>query len=832
MSSLRWCQELKTKTIIVERKNEWFYFVQYMRMKKIGRHRGRIGDILNTVYKRLSKGGGRIGFGLMMIKSKEDYLSKISTSIFVTNFPETFTAKDLFHTCKVYGHVVDSFIPSKRSREGKRFGLVRGPLNGSPNSGKPAPVKKNGGNNENGPFASRKGGDFTENGKSFANVLSGKSISVSVESESTPATVLDDDCLHSKDLSKSLIELWVLLEFANVKSKDAFSVNIGVGSWFSKIRQTSMDFTPEGRIVWIEAEGIPFKVWSMNAFKRIAAKWGDLVDVNDEDDSCFHSKKLCVYTKIHSNIFENIKVVYRGKIVGTGRVGFARVLVEVEAEKGLPDTIEIEYRDCEKVVTGKKYVKVEYDWKLALCSFCKVFGNNDKKCSTRPKTDEELEELKKNEAQKSLGKLAKQNAVKNLKNKEKLSVCAVLETRLKGQSVNKIGEKVFKGWNKFDNAHFIKTREKLFCSFIYAENSGKLRRKLWVDLVAYKAICNNCPWVLMGDLNVSLNIEDHSEGISYKIQDMEEFQDCVNSIKMADLSSTGLHYTWTKSLMNHNASVLKKIDRVMGSGDFMEVYSRAHAVFLPYGISDHSPVILTCSNDVRKNTKSFQFANYIADKMEFGNLVMIDEDPHNRPLKVMGVDALKEYSVALDDEEKLLFQRAKVNWLNDGDMNSDFFHKVIKGRINRSIVGEIWSEDNVRYSGDQIPSQFVNHFKNFLGVQSSKECLELYNDLFSNKISEQEAISMIEEVTNEEVKAAMFNIDDNKAPGPDGFTAKFYKKDWHVVGNDVCEAVKEFFTKGKLLGELNATIITRVPKVSTPMICSWSVWYAEAIGFD
>nr|GEZ13909.1 RNA-directed DNA polymerase, eukaryota, reverse transcriptase zinc-binding domain protein [Tanacetum cinerariifolium] len=146
-------------------------------------------------------------------------------------------------------------------------------------------------------------------------------------------------------------------------------------------------------------------------------------------------------------------------------------------------------------------------------------------------------------------------------------------------------------------------------------------------------------------------------------------------------------------------------------------------------------------------------------------------------------------------------------------MNSAFFHKVIKGRINRSIVGEIWSEDNVRYSGDQIPSQFVNHFKNFLGVQSSKECLELDNDLFSNKISEQEAISMIEEVTNEEVKAAMFNIDDNKAHGPDGFTAKFYKKDWHVVGNDVCEAVKEFFTKGKLLGELNATIIILVPKV-------------------
>ncbi|GJT90597.1 RNA-directed DNA polymerase, eukaryota, reverse transcriptase zinc-binding domain protein, partial [Tanacetum coccineum] len=39
---------------------------------------------------------------------------------------------------------------------------------------------------------------------------------------------------------------------------------------------------------------------------------------------------------------------------------------------------------------------------------------------------------------------------------------------------------------------------------------------------------------------------------------------------------------------------------------------------------------------------------------------------------------------------------------------------------------------------------------------------------------------------------------------------------WHIVGTDVCKAVKEFFAKGKLLGELNATLITLVPKISTP----------------
>ncbi|GKA18607.1 nucleotide-binding alpha-beta plait domain-containing protein [Tanacetum coccineum] len=58
-------------------------------------------------------------------RSKEDDVSKISTSIFITNIPETFSAKELFNSCKQYGHVVDAFIPTKRSKSGKRFGFIR-----------------------------------------------------------------------------------------------------------------------------------------------------------------------------------------------------------------------------------------------------------------------------------------------------------------------------------------------------------------------------------------------------------------------------------------------------------------------------------------------------------------------------------------------------------------------------------------------------------------------------------------------------------------------------------------------------------------------------------
>ncbi|GKD62451.1 hypothetical protein Tco_0258740, partial [Tanacetum coccineum] len=49
-------------------------------------------------------------------RTKEDDVLKISTSVFVTNFPEQASAKDLWNACKQYGHVVDAFIPNKRSK--------------------------------------------------------------------------------------------------------------------------------------------------------------------------------------------------------------------------------------------------------------------------------------------------------------------------------------------------------------------------------------------------------------------------------------------------------------------------------------------------------------------------------------------------------------------------------------------------------------------------------------------------------------------------------------------------------------------------------------------
>ncbi|GJU96175.1 ADP-ribosylation factor-like protein 8C [Tanacetum coccineum] len=169
-------------------------------------------------------------------RSYEDDVAKISISIYVSNLPETFSAKDLFHACNKYGHVVDSFIPLKRSKEGKRFGFVkfinvsnverlvgnlctvwvgryklqankarfgRPPLNGRNIRNSKSDDRHLGGFKE--PNVRPTNGNKETRNNSFASVLKSNQpnnlSSSNMIHDSSPAIALDDDCLSANDLS-------------------------------------------------------------------------------------------------------------------------------------------------------------------------------------------------------------------------------------------------------------------------------------------------------------------------------------------------------------------------------------------------------------------------------------------------------------------------------------------------------------------------------------------------------------------------------------------------------------------------------------------------------
>ncbi|KAL0291253.1 UNVERIFIED_CONTAM: hypothetical protein Sradi_7031000, partial [Sesamum radiatum] len=73
-------------------------------------------------------------------------------------------------------------------------------------------------------------------------------------------------------------------------------------------------------------------------------------------------------------------------------------------------------------------------------------------------------------------------------------------------------------------------------------------------------------------------------------------------------------------------------------------------------------------------------------------------------------------------------------------------------------------------------------------------------------------MALVQRPTREEVKDAFFDIAEDKAPGPDGYSSGFYKAAWHVIGDEVVKAILEFFTTGRLLKQVNTTMLALIPK--------------------
>ncbi|KAL2227517.1 UNVERIFIED_CONTAM: hypothetical protein Sindi_2110400 [Sesamum indicum] len=74
-----------------------------------------------------------------------------------------------------------------------------------------------------------------------------------------------------------------------------------------------------------------------------------------------------------------------------------------------------------------------------------------------------------------------------------------------------------------------------------------------------------------------------------------------------------------------------------------------------------------------------------------------------------------------------------------------------------------------------------------------------------SSLEREEAQSLIRPMQNEEVNEAVFNIVEDKSPKPDGYSAGFFKVTGLIIGEEVTAPILEFFNKGQLLNQVNAT---------------------------
>nr|GEX36376.1 putative RNA-directed DNA polymerase, eukaryota, reverse transcriptase zinc-binding domain protein [Tanacetum cinerariifolium] len=156
-------------------------------------------------------------------------------------------------------------------------------------------------------------------------------------------------------------------------------------------------------------------------------------------------------------------------------------------------------------------------------------------------------------------------------------------------------------------------------------------------------------------------------------------------------------------------------------------------------------------------------------------------------------------------------QKAKTKWSIEGDENSKYYHGVLNKKIGRLTICEVLV-DGIRMEYPHLVNhEFFEHFKNRF-EKPNKSRILLERD-FVKRISLERNDDLERELSNKEIKRAVWDCGIDKAPRPDDFTFGFYRRYWDIISNDVVNAVKWFFLHGEIPKGGNSSFITLILKV-------------------
>ncbi|WMV39129.1 hypothetical protein MTR67_032514 [Solanum verrucosum] len=188
---------------------------------------------------------------------------------------------------------------------------------------------------------------------------------------------------------------------------------------------------------------------------------------------------------------------------------------------------------------------------------------------------------------------------------------------------------------------------------------------------------------------------------------------------------------------------------------------------------------------------------------------------NNTPENRINISKAKvEFTRFLKIQEKVLSQKARIKWLEDGDTNSAFFHRVIKDKRKKHSIHKIKDQEGNWVEGTtQVVDVAVNFFTNLFKAEPTEEDSNIFN-LVERVVTIEDNNNLNSLSTLQEIKNTIFSIDPDSAPGPDELNGKFYQSTWQIIAADLHAAIISFF-QGAILS-FSHTCIVMLPKVNSP----------------
>ena len=274
---------------------------------------------------------------------------------------------------------------------------------------------------------------------------------------------------------------------------------------------------------------------------------------------------------------------------------------------------------------------------------------------------------------------------------------------------------------------------------VYAPNDDEGKRLLWGELRRMMATFQG-PWLLGGDFNAILNIDEHT-GRHYNVRAMHDFQSFVNLSGLIEVPMRGGNFTCC-TIKEHIS--WSKLDRFLFTPDLLHLVPDISMQRLPNYLSDYNAIALL-SEKLDWRPSPFRFYDHWLLEEGFDKLVSEAWVKENsvcawsklRNLKNVIKEWKKSKLNTLDDrinmvekdlaiidarwtegvvtnedkqskalltsqlwklfrmEEMQWKQKSRLKWLKCGDKNTRFFHTTAKIRKRNNNVEKLMHKDRL-----------------------------------------------------------------------------------------------------------------------------------------
>ena len=397
---------------------------------------------------------------------------------------------------------------------------------------------------------------------------------------------------------------------------------------------------------------------------------------------------------------------------------------------------------------------------------------------------------------------------------------------------------------------------------VYGPMKRSKREMFWEELGALKGLWEG-PWCIGGDFNVVLSPNDRNlvGGLSHP---MRRFNEVVNELGLRDLPLQGGPFTWRGGNGNQRMS---RLDRFLVLADWESQFSNVIHRTLPRPVSDHCPVMLD-SDGIKSGSSSFRFENMwlkfegfkdllrgwwqslqfsgsysfvlasklkalkgilkvwnkeVFDRVEIGKKEALsrisywDEVEKDKELSLTEAEerekARENYKEWVDLEEVSWRQKSREIWLKEGDRNTGFFHRMANSHRRRNSITSIRINGRNLVKEAEVKEGLVRPYQSLLSVPTNWRLP--FPEIYVNLIGEDHCAKLEEMFTEEEILAAVSELNDDKAPGSDGFPLAFWSFSLDFVKEEVMGFFREFFQNDQFVKSLNATFLVLVPKGRT-----------------